>query len=145
MTSSSVVFCAHGRMALTSLQANMVVDLCISKLSAKSIPSTATISDALQSFRSVENCFVVWTTDNCVWKVCVVDILCYLCIEENLDAPIATLSTPISIMLLYKSATIIRYLEPDSSILETLDAIVNGVRIFLVPIRSKLNELSGGG
>ncbi|KAG6474580.1 hypothetical protein ZIOFF_068518 [Zingiber officinale] len=109
-------------MALTSLQANVVADLCIGKPSARSIPSTATISDALRSFRGVENCFVVWTTDKCVWKVYMVDILCYLCIEENLDAPIAALSAPISVLLLYKSATIVRRLEPDSSLVGEISA-----------------------
>ncbi|XP_074566714.1 CBS domain-containing protein CBSX5-like [Curcuma longa] len=137
-------------MALNSLQAYVVADLCIGKPSARSIPPTATVSDALHSFRrgsggSSENRLVVWATDYCPWKICMVDILYYLCAEENLDAPIAAISALVSVLLLYKAAAVGRRLEPDSSILEALDAIVDGARIFLAPIWSKLDGRGGGG
>lgn len=124
-------------MALTSLQAYVVADLCIGKPSARSILPTSTVSDALRSFRSGsggsgENRLVVWAADDCAWKVCVVDILCYLCAEENLDTPIAALAAPVSVLLLYKAAAIVRLLEPDSRLINITQSYLAVLRILLL-------------
>ncbi|URD93598.1 CBS domain-containing protein [Musa troglodytarum] len=132
-------------MTVNSLQAREVLDLCIGKPPARPLPLSATVGDALLALRSGgDDRLVIWTADGpaperkaCAGNVCMVDILCYLCAKQNLDAPMAALGAPASALLPPLAATsLVRRVEPSSSILEALDAILDGAQSLVVPIRA---------
>ncbi|THU63876.1 hypothetical protein C4D60_Mb01t20470 [Musa balbisiana] len=144
-------------MAVSWLQDREVADLCIGKPPTRPIPLSATVGDALLALRSAgaDDRLAVWAADRaaperraCVGQVCMVDVICYLCAEENLDAPCAALGAPVSAFLFPKAtAPLVRRVEPSSSILEALDAIFDGVQSLVVPIRAAASrrKLAGGG
>ncbi|THU58411.1 hypothetical protein C4D60_Mb03t13960 [Musa balbisiana] len=128
-------------MTVNSLQARQVSDLCVGKPAARPLSLSATVGDALLALRSggSDDRLVIWTADGpaperkaCAWNVCMVDVLCYLCAEQNLDAPMAALGAPASALL---PASLVRQVEPSSSILEALDAILDGAQSLVVPTR----------
>ncbi|XP_065037010.1 CBS domain-containing protein CBSX5-like [Musa acuminata AAA Group] len=143
-------------MAVSSL-AREVSDLCIGKPAVRSLPLSATIGDALIAIRSSgEDRLAVWAADRnrpdrkaCVGTVCMVDIVCYLCSKENIAAPGAALAAPVSVILPPKAAApLVRRVEPSSSILEALDAILEGAQSLVVPLRpaaSRRKPAGGGG
>ncbi|WOK94847.1 hypothetical protein Cni_G03552 [Canna indica] len=154
----------HCRMALSSLQTREVSDLCIGKPAARPISPSATVGDALHALRSGggESRLVVWVAEcassdsrTCGGMVCLVDVLCYLCAEENLVAPCSALAAPVSVLLFHKAGAaavstvipLVRRVDPSSSILEALDAILDGACSLVVPIRSAASrrKLIGGG
>ena len=49
----------------------------------------------------------------CVGRVCMVDIICFLCRPENLSSPAAALRSPIS-ALLPEDSGLVRHLEPNA-------------------------------
>lgn len=116
-----------------SFLANVVSDLCLGKPALRSLSISATIADALAALKSTDDNFVsVWDCvdhsakvefgdDNvgvdhecrCVGKVCMVDVICYLCRDENLLSPSAALKAPVS-AILPKIPGLVRHLEPSS-------------------------------
>ncbi|CAL5336722.1 unnamed protein product [Camellia sinensis] len=106
------------------LLAYEVADLCLGKLPLKSLSIAATVADALSVLKSSsDTCLSVWTCDHsksaaeecrCVGKVCMVDVICYLCKDENLSSPSSALKSPVSV-LLPKLPGLIRHVEPSSS------------------------------
>ncbi|KAL0443514.1 UNVERIFIED_CONTAM: CBS domain-containing protein CBSX5 [Sesamum latifolium] len=120
-----------------------VADLCLGKPPLRSLSASATVADALAAVKSSdENCISVWSCDHkrnlecvCVGKVCMVDIICYLCREENLGSPALALKSPVSV-LLSKVKGLIRHVDPSSSLLEAIDLILQGAQNLVVPIRS---------
>ncbi|XP_008806526.2 CBS domain-containing protein CBSX5-like [Phoenix dactylifera] len=139
-----------------SFLSHEVSDLCIGKPALKSLPLSATAGDALLALKKGgDTCLGVWATDRfspernlIAGKLCVVDILCFLCGDENLDSPADALKKPVS-NLLQKDAGLVRRVESDSSVLEALDVILDGAQNLVVPIRSggrrKLHHHSAGG
>lgn len=113
-------------MTVNSLQARQVSDLCVGKPAARPLSLSATVGDALLALRSggSDDRLVIWTADGpaperkaCAWNVCMVDVLCYLCAEQNLDAPMAALGAPASALL---PASLVRQVEPSSRYASTL-------------------------
>ncbi|CAL5334500.1 unnamed protein product [Camellia sinensis] len=106
------------------LLAYEVADLCLGKLPLKSVSISATVADALSALKSSsDTCLSVWTCDHsksaaeecrCVGKVCMVDVICYLCKDENLSSPSSALKSPVSV-LLPKLPGLVRHVEPSSS------------------------------
>ncbi|XP_010905536.1 CBS domain-containing protein CBSX5 [Elaeis guineensis] len=139
-----------------SLRSHEVSDLCIGKPALKSLPISATAGDALLALKKGgDTCLGVWAADRSsperkliAGKLCVGDILCFLCVDENLDSPADALKKPLS-DLLPKDAGLVRRVEPDSSVLEALDVILDGAPCLVVPIRSggrrKLHHHSAAG
>ncbi|RZS20617.1 hypothetical protein BHM03_00053146 [Ensete ventricosum] len=132
-------------MTVNSLQGREVSDLCIGKPVARPLPLSATVGDALLALRSGgDDRLVISTSDGpaperkaCARNVCMVDVLCYLCAEQNLDAPMAALGAPASALLPPLVApSLVRRVEPSSSILEALDAILDGAQSLVVPIHA---------
>ncbi|CAL9749186.1 unnamed protein product [Musa acuminata subsp. burmannicoides] len=133
-------------MTVNSLQAREVSDLCIGKPATRPLSLSATVGDALLALRSggSDDRLVIWTADGpaperkaCAGNVCLVDVLCYLCAEQNLDAPMAALGAPASALLPpLTAASLVRRVEPSCSILEALDAILDGAQSLVVPIRA---------
>ncbi|KAG6677073.1 hypothetical protein I3842_14G008100 [Carya illinoinensis] len=91
-------------------------DLCLGKPALRSLPISATVADAFAALKNTDDNFIsVWDCvdhsakvefghDNvgvgcecrCVGKVCMVDVICYLCRDENLFSPSAALKAPVS-------------------------------------------------
>lgn len=91
------------------LSAYQVADLCLGKPPLRSVSSSATVADALAALKSSDDGFIsVWSCDHsvnrnldcvCVGKLCMVDIICFLCREENLSSPSLALKSPLSLLL----------------------------------------------
>ena len=107
--------------------AREVSDLCLGKPALRSLPVSATVADALSALkRSGESHVSVWTCEHspaanggvggdclCVGKICMVDVICFLCREKNLLNPSSALQSPL-FDLLSKSPGIVKHLEPHS-------------------------------
>ncbi|XP_059659208.1 CBS domain-containing protein CBSX5-like [Cornus florida] len=132
-----------------SFLAREVSDLCLGKPALRSLPVSATVADALSALKRFgENWISVWRCEHssrtktdsdadcgCVGKLCLVDIICFLCREENLSRPSVALQSPVS-DLLPKLPGLVRHLEPQSSLLEAIDYILEGTQNLIVPIES---------
>ncbi|XVF40527.1 hypothetical protein PTKIN_Ptkin01aG0120700 [Pterospermum kingtungense] len=123
-----------------SLLAREVSDLCLGKPALRPLSISATVADALSALqRSGDNCISVWTCDNrheecrCVGKVCMVDIICFLCKEENLSNPGTALLAPVSV-LIPKASGLVRHLEPNASLVEATDLILEGAQNLVIPL-----------
>lgn len=113
-----------------------VADLCLGKPALKSLSASATVADALAALKaSEENCISVWSCDHhsknsfnvnggdcvCIGKICMVDVICYLCRgEENLASPRLALKSPVS-ALLSNVPGLVRHVEPSSRYLDMDD------------------------
>jgi hypothetical protein len=115
------------------LSGHEVSDLCLGKPPLRSISVTHTIADALNAihkFRhsslSVWNCnHSIYNNNNnkedfqfhckCIGRICMVDIICFLCKPENLSSPAAALRSPISILLADDDkSSLVRHLQPNA-------------------------------
>ncbi|CAI9760477.1 unnamed protein product [Fraxinus pennsylvanica] len=124
-----------------------VADLCLGKPPVPSLSISATIGDAVATLKGSEDNFIsVWSCDHsksnlnsndcfCISKICMVDIICYLCKEENLLSLSMVLQSPVSV-LLSKVKGLVRHVEPSSSLLEVIDLMLQGTQNLVVPIRS---------
>ncbi|XP_020585708.1 CBS domain-containing protein CBSX5-like [Phalaenopsis equestris] len=128
-----------------SLLSHELSDLCIGKPALKSLPISATVGEALFALRQSGETYVcVWTAERstpevktCAGKLCMVDILCYLCARENISSPAAALENPVSVLLSKESAALVRRVQSHSRILDGLELILEGAHVLLVPIRSR--------
>lgn len=75
-------------------------------------------------------------------KVCMVDIICYLCKdEEHLLSPTSALESPVSVIL-PKIGGLVTHVEPHLSLWEAIDLILQGAQNLVVPIRSNISRNS---
>lgn len=98
-----------------SLLCRHVSELCIGKPPVRPLPATATIGDALRALkRTAEPCLSVWATDgkSCVGKVCMAEVICYLCSDENIAAPAAALKAPLSALLPPPRSSAVAVVQP---------------------------------
>ena len=98
-----------------------VSDLCIGKPPLKPLPVTATVGEALASLKKCRESYLsLWTEGStgrraCLGKISMVDIICYLCSEENLRSSFAVvLSSPLSAILEKKSESLVKHVERHS-------------------------------
>ncbi|KAI9078904.1 hypothetical protein K1719_031998 [Acacia pycnantha] len=144
-----------------SLLAHEVSDLCLGKPALKPFPLSATVADALAALKTSDDNFIsVWNCSDhsvtarigfaeenedpgcrCVGKLCMVDVICYLCREENLLSPSAALKSPVS-AILPKISGLVRHLEPSSSLLEAIDLILQGAQNLVVPLPAKRSSIT---
>ena len=106
-----------------SLLEHEVCDLCLGKPALRSLTLTTTVAEALFALKNCDDNFLsVWNCDNtarinsdykgnceeegcgvgeckCVGKVSMVDVICYLCTDENLLFPSDALKAPVSVLL----------------------------------------------
>ncbi|GLU23416.1 hypothetical protein SLE2022_394200 [Rubroshorea leprosula] len=141
-----------------SLLARDVSDLCLGKPALRSLSITATVADALEVLRnSDDNSVSVWGCNHkagfgsrtatsaddddcqCIGKISMVDVICYLCKEENLKSPSAALKAPVSV-LLPEIPGLVKHVEPSCSLLEAIDLILKGAQNLVVPIKSRLGS-----
>ncbi|KAL6529737.1 hypothetical protein OROGR_015360 [Orobanche gracilis] len=126
-----------------------VADLCLGKPPLRSLSaSAATITDALSALKSADENFIsVWSCDHssqhpkcvCIGKICMVDVICYLCREENLASSAEALKSPVSV-LVSKIEGLVRHVEPSSSLLEAIDLILQGAQNLVVPIKTNSRQ-----
>lgn len=110
-----------------SLLSHEVSDLCLGKPALRCLPASATVADALAALRrSGEPYLSVWSCDHaakinkfhledcrCIGKICMVDVVCFFCREDNLSSPSAALQSSVS-LLLSKVPGLVRHLKPSS-------------------------------
>ncbi|GMJ10195.1 hypothetical protein like AT5G53750 [Hibiscus trionum] len=127
-------------------------DLCLGKPALRSLSITSTVAEALEVLKtSDDNSVSVWNCDHkaagfcdeddcrCVGKVCMVDVICYLCKDDNLVSPSLALKEPVSV-LLPKIPGLVLHVEPSCSLLEAIDLILGGAQNLVVPIKTKLSH-----
>ncbi|KAG6756007.1 hypothetical protein POTOM_039421 [Populus tomentosa] len=121
-----------------SILSNEVSDLCLGKPALSSLSASATVGDALSALKRSGDLFLsVWSCDHlhhcnspisiqvdfeeckCVSKVCLVDVICFLSVEENLKNPGKALQEPVTYCLL-----------------EAIDAILGGALNLVIPLRN---------
>ena len=106
------------------LLAHEVSDICLGKPPLRSIPVSATLAHALSVLKRLrQNYISVWSCTchssktasdhdcRCIGKVSVVDVILFLCREENLSQPAVALQSYVSI-LIPEVPVVVRYLEP---------------------------------
>ncbi|PWA76344.1 Cystathionine beta-synthase, core [Artemisia annua] len=133
------------------LLAHEVADLCLGKPSLKSLSISATIRHALTALKSTDDTHIsIWSCDHhhskldqsfvnecrCLGKICMVDVICYLCKEENIKNPALALDCPVSVMLSHDT-NVVRHVEPATSLVEAMDLIIDGAQNLVVPISSR--------
>ncbi|CAN6293062.1 unnamed protein product [Urochloa humidicola] len=137
-----------------SLLANEVSDLCIGKPAVRSLPLSAAAGELAAALRRVARsgaaaCVAVTGPARAVaGRVGLADVLCFLCTEPDaLARPAAALAKPVSALLPKDGAGEVRRVDPRSSILEALDAILSGAQVLAVPLRAggRKKQLAGGG
>ena len=107
-----------------SLLAHEVSDLCLGKPALRSLSVSATVGEALSALKTSEDSFIsVWSCDHsakniedecrCVGKICMVDVVCFLCKDENLLSPSSALKSPVS-DLLPTTQSLVTHVEPHS-------------------------------
>ncbi|GAV86919.1 hypothetical protein CFOL_v3_30345 [Cephalotus follicularis] len=149
--------------------AHEVSDLCLGKPALRSLSLTATVADALYALKfSEDNYISVWNCNHaprfstlkeknevedddhvgvndddvgchCVGKVCMVDVICYLCKDDNLLSTSVALKAPVS-MLLPKIPGLVMHVEPSSSLLEAIEFILQGAQNLVVPIQTRASR-----
>ncbi|XP_061375583.1 CBS domain-containing protein CBSX5-like [Gastrolobium bilobum] len=137
-----------------------VSDLCLGKPALRSLSVTDTVADALSALKRTGDSYVsIWNCHHslsknhqrqeepqnedeeehncrCIGKVCMVDIICFLCKPHNLSSPAVALQSPISILIPDNSG-IVRHIEPNASLLEAIDALYEGVQNLVIPIQNQ--------
>ncbi|KAL5571456.1 hypothetical protein UlMin_021053 [Ulmus minor] len=132
-----------------SLLSHEISDLCLAKPALRSLSVTATVADALAALKHSDDASIsVWDCRHvspastgggdclCVGKVCMVDVICFLCKEENLLSPSSALKASVSV-LLPKIPGLVRHLDPSSRLLEAIDMILEGAQNLVVPINPR--------
>ncbi|KAL4311925.1 hypothetical protein GQ457_01G004700 [Hibiscus cannabinus] len=131
-------------------------DLCLGKPALRSLSITSTVAEALEVLKtSGDSSVSVWSCDHkaksdsasgfcegdcrCVGKICMVDVICYLCKDEHLVSPLLALKEPVSV-LLQKTPGIVLHVEPSCSLLEAIDLVLGGAQNLVVPIKTKLSN-----
>ncbi|KAJ6724443.1 CYSTATHIONINE BETA-SYNTHASE (CBS) FAMILY PROTEIN-RELATED [Salix viminalis] len=162
--SRSFISFTHSCMAV-SLLAREVSDLCLGKPALKSLSLTATVTEVVFALKnSDENFLSVWSCEHtgktnkehrgnceedggdtgeckCVGKVSMVDVICYLCKDENLLSPSDALKAPVS-ALLPEIPGMVVHVEPTSSLLDAIDLILQGAKNLVVPIKTRYSSSS---
>ncbi|OMO76459.1 Cystathionine beta-synthase, core [Corchorus capsularis] len=136
-----------------SLLAREVSDVCLGKPALRSLSISATVGDALWALKRFgDNYISVWNCDHnlhltspeadkvddecrCLGKVCMVDIICFLCKEENLSNPATAFQAPLSV-LIPKVPGVVRHLEPNASLVEAMDLILEGAQNLVIPLET---------
>ncbi|KAK9085192.1 hypothetical protein Sjap_025603 [Stephania japonica] len=134
-----------------------VWDLCLGKPPLTSLSAnSATVADALSALKApgAEDFVSVWSCDHrgrsdgpeeeeeeerceckCVGKVCVVDVICYLCRCSNADDAVdELLRKPVSVVV--REAGVVSHVDPHSSLLEAINLMLEGAQNLVVPIES---------
>ncbi|XP_050206463.1 CBS domain-containing protein CBSX5-like [Mercurialis annua] len=145
-----------------SLLTREVSDLCLGKPALRSLSISATVADALSALkRSDEPYLSIWSCDHnnnnlpnfniniktrglrcneencrCIGKICMVDIVCFLCKEDNLKNLGKVLQTCVAVLVPKVSGDVVKHLEPHARLSEAIDLIVEGAQNLVIPLHS---------
>nr|XP_027189783.1 CBS domain-containing protein CBSX5-like isoform X2 [Cicer arietinum] len=139
-----------------SVSGHEVSDLCLGKPPLRSISITDTIADALNAIKKFGDSYIsVWNCHHsinkkpqtlinntkgdfnckCIGRVCMVDIICFLCKTENLSSPSVALCSPVSVLLSdNNNSSLVRHIQPNASLVEAIDAMHEGVQNLVIAI-----------
>ncbi|MCD7457193.1 hypothetical protein HAX54_034456 [Datura stramonium] len=135
-----------------------VSDLCLGKPALRPIPATATVAEALSLLKrsgethvsgngcnhsSISRKVLEISADTddsidecrCVGKISMVDVICFLCKQRVLIDSSKALEVPIW-KILPKGDSIVRHLEHNSSLLEAIDYMLEGIQNLVIPIHN---------
>nr|XP_043625196.1 CBS domain-containing protein CBSX5-like [Erigeron canadensis] len=133
--------------------ARQVSDLCVGKQPLSSLPATASIADTVIALKRSGNIDIsIWNcnhltdfkdsgiNDNvvscwCVGKICMVDVIAFICKDENVARPLDVLEQT-SVLDLISGEGKIKHLESNSSLLEAIDCILEGAQNLVIPIET---------
>ncbi|XP_015089667.1 CBS domain-containing protein CBSX5-like [Solanum pennellii] len=139
-------------MAVPTFLNRNVSDLCVGKPTLKPLSAAATVSEALALLNKSNEPYVsVWSCNHsknvlegecgCVGKICMFDVICFLCKNENSENPSKALETSVS-QILPKGNLIVRHLAPNSSLLQAIDYILEGTQNLVIPIQDYIGGKS---
>ncbi|XP_040379198.1 CBS domain-containing protein CBSX5-like [Oryza brachyantha] len=129
-------------------EAHDVSDLCIGKPALRWLRPSSTVADAIAELecdgdRGPDAAVAVWDGKGAVaGRVCMVDVLLFLCADSNLASTGAALQATLA-DLLAAGPPPVRRIEPDASVLEAVDAFLDGARCLVVPIRDRRRAAAG--
>lgn len=112
-----------------SLLTQEVSDLCLGKPALRCLSVSATIGDALSALKRLRETYLsVWTCNHdhdpdasfssksddcvCIGKICMVDIICFLCRPDCLKSPTTALNSPLSVLIPRSLPGLVTHLEP---------------------------------
>ncbi|GJN26011.1 hypothetical protein PR202_gb13905 [Eleusine coracana subsp. coracana] len=130
-------------MAERLLQTHDVSDLCIGKPALRWLPPSSTVADAVAELEGGGGgALAVWdgkeedTQVAVAGRVCMADVVLFLCADANLASPAAALQATLA-DLLAAGPPPVRFIQPDASVLEAADAFLGGAHSLVVPIRDR--------
>ncbi|GJN01303.1 hypothetical protein PR202_ga18560 [Eleusine coracana subsp. coracana] len=135
-------------MAERLLQTHDMSDLCIGKPALRWLPPSSTVADAVAELEGGGGALAVWDgskeegtqTQVVAGRVCMADVLLFLCADANLASPAAALQATLA-DLLAAGAPPVRLIQRNASVLEAADAFLDGAHSLVVPIRDRRREL----
>lgn len=138
-----------------SIFAREISDLCLGKPALRSISASTTVADAVSALKKFGDPYLsVWSCNDrcgdtvsrseidvsgecrCIGKICMVDVICFLARSESLKNPGKALQESISV-LIPKAPGLVRQLEPQTSLQEAIDLILEGTQNLVIPIRNR--------
>ncbi|CAN6269785.1 unnamed protein product [Urochloa humidicola] len=137
-------------MAVRLLQTHDVSDLCIGKPALRWLPPSSTVADAaaeLEAAGGAGAAVAVWDGEegsDVAGRVCMADVILFLCAGGNLASPATALQATLSDLLAAGARPPpVRRIEPDASVLEAVDSLLGGAHCLVVPIRERWRRRSG--
>nr|GMD83196.1 CBS domain-containing protein CBSX5-like [Ipomoea batatas] len=133
-----------------------VSDLCLGKPALRPVKADTSVAEAVVELkRSGESHVSVWSccSDHstkaleghnncrCIGKISMVDVIVFLCKEENSRNLSKALQSPVS-QILPSRIDIVRHLNPNSSLLEAIDCILGGAQNLVIPIQNNTSNNS---
>ncbi|XP_075488365.1 CBS domain-containing protein CBSX5-like [Primulina tabacum] len=127
----------------------VVSELCLGKPELFGITATDTVYYALTVLKRSEDTYIsVWESVEelairsslCIGKICMTDVILFLCREENLVDPFKAFESPVS-QILSQGVSMITHLYSNSSLLEAIDHILEGTHNLAIPIQN--HRISG--
>nr|GME15498.1 CBS domain-containing protein CBSX5-like [Ipomoea batatas] len=133
-----------------------VSDLCLGKPALRPVKADTSVAEAVVELkRSGESHVSVWSccSDHstkaleghnncrCIGKISMVDVIVFLCKEENSRNLSKALQSPVS-QILPSRIDIVRHLNPNSSLLEAIDCILGGTQNLVIPIQNNTSNNS---
>ncbi|CAM0144971.1 unnamed protein product [Urochloa decumbens] len=137
-------------MAVRLLQTHEVSDLCIGKPALRWLPPSSTIADAVAELEAAGGAgaaVAVWDGEegsDVAGRVCMADVLLFLCSAANLASPAAALQAMLSDMLAASTPPPIHRIESDASVLQAVDSLLGGAHCLVVPIRERWRRAGRG-
>ncbi|CAL1352846.1 unnamed protein product [Linum trigynum] len=132
-----------------------VSDLCLGKPALRSLSLSATVAEAISALQSSDHhdtFLSLWTCHHeedgldsdpssysckCIGKICMVDLICFLCREDSLLSPATALLSPLSLLFPHSRPNFVSHVEPSCSLGEAIDLILKGAQNLVVPIKAR--------